>query len=63
MDVQRAREIASSPRMVHVTHNGKQIYIQQVNEQSATARIYPLGQPEHEQEVPVRNLEEQSLEF
>ena len=45
MDKQRAKEIAASPIMANVTHEGEQIYIQHVNEQSETATIYPLDQP------------------
>lgn len=60
MNVQRAREIASSPTMEHVEYNGVPIYIQRVNEQNETARIYPLDHPDQEQEVPVRSLTEPS---
>lgn len=56
MDNQRAKEIASSPVMENVTYEGTPIYIQHVNEQNGTARIYPLGQPENEQEVPLTSL-------
>ncbi|KAA6448761.1 small acid-soluble spore protein H [Bacillus swezeyi] len=59
MNTQRAQEIVESPVMVDVTYNGRPIYIQHVDEQNGTARIYPLGQPEDEQEVPLTNLEEQ----
>ncbi|MCY7778604.1 small acid-soluble spore protein H [Bacillus haynesii] len=58
MNTQRAQEIVESPDMVDVTYNGRPIYIQHVNEQNETARIFPLGQPENEQEVPLANLEE-----
>lgn len=59
MDAQRAQQIAASPVMVNVTHNGTPIYIQRVNTQNETARVYPLGQPENEQEVPLTSLQEQ----
>ncbi|MCI0182226.1 MAG: small acid-soluble spore protein H [Acidibacillus sp.] len=58
MDIQRAQEIAASPVMADVTMGQTQIYIQHVNEQSETCRIYPLDQPENEQDVPVSSLEE-----
>ncbi|MDA1477422.1 small acid-soluble spore protein H [Bacillus sp. CLL-7-23] len=58
MNTQRAQEIVESPVMVDVTYNGKQIYIQHVDQQNETARIYPLDQPEKEQDVPVGKLEE-----
>ena len=58
MNKQRAREIAASPVMAHVTYNGVPVYIQHVDEQKETARIFPLDRPEQEMEVPVQNLVE-----
>ncbi|SDI74615.1 small acid-soluble spore protein H [Natribacillus halophilus] len=58
MDEQRAQEIAHSPDMKHVTHEGTPIYIQHVDEAEGTARIFPLEQPEEEQSVSVDNLVE-----
>ncbi|TCT24569.1 small acid-soluble spore protein H (minor) [Melghiribacillus thermohalophilus] len=62
MNTQRAKEIAESPRMIHVTYNGMPIFIQHVDEEQDMARIYPLDNPEHEQEVPVRQLKEENKE-
>jgi small acid-soluble spore protein H (minor) len=45
--------------MVNVTYQGTPIYIQNVDEQSEMARIYPLDQPENEQSIPIRSLIEQ----
>ncbi|MGG6310815.1 small acid-soluble spore protein H [Paenibacillus macerans] len=59
MNSQRAKEIVASPTMVDVTCNGVPIYIQHVDDQKETARIYPLGQPENEQEVALSQLNEQ----
>lgn len=56
MNSQRAMEIAASPVMANVTYNGVPIYIQHVDENNETARIYPLSQPEDEQEVPLNGL-------
>jgi small acid-soluble spore protein H (minor) len=56
MNKQRAKEIAASPVMTNVTYNGSAIYIENVDENNETARIYPLDQPEQEQEVALRNL-------
>jgi small acid-soluble spore protein H (minor) len=56
MNKQRAQEIAASPVMANVTYNGVQIYIQNVDENNETARIYPLSQRNNEQEVPVSSL-------
>ena len=59
MNSQRAKEIVESPTMVNVTCNGVPIYIQHVDERNETARIYPLDQPEQEQEVSLAELNEQ----
>ncbi|GED12880.1 spore protein H [Aneurinibacillus migulanus] len=56
MNTQRAKEIAASPVMANVTHEGVPIYIQYVDEKTETARIYPLNQPENEQNVPLHSL-------
>ncbi|WCN37919.1 small acid-soluble spore protein H [Aneurinibacillus uraniidurans] len=58
MNKQRAQEIAASPVMANVTYQGTPIYIQTVDEKNETARIYPLDQPENEQQVPVNSLVE-----
>lgn len=57
MDRQRAKQISESPDMKKVTYNGKQVFIQNVNDND-TARIYPLDQPENEQDVALSQLEE-----
>ncbi|PUA35149.1 small acid-soluble spore protein H [Paenibacillus elgii] len=56
MNKQRAQEIAASPVMANVTYEGVPFYIQHVDEEQESARIYPLGQPEQEQEVPLNSL-------
>ncbi|MEC0370717.1 H-type small acid-soluble spore protein [Paenibacillus chibensis] len=61
MNVQRAQEIASSPVMANVLCDGIPIYIQHVNEQSETVRIYALNKPEEEREVPLYSLTEEEL--
>lgn len=58
MNKQRAQEISQSPHMKNVTYNGKQIYIQHVDEQKNIARIFPLDDPENEFEVQIEDLEE-----
>lgn len=58
MNKQRAIEIAASPVMANVTCNGVPVYIQHVDEQNETARIYPLQEPENEQNVPLDSLTE-----
>ncbi|MFC7679881.1 H-type small acid-soluble spore protein [Paenibacillus sp. GCM10028914] len=59
MNVQRAQQIASSPFMANVMCEGTPIYIQHVDEQKETARIYALNNPEDEREVPLYTLTEQ----
>lgn len=58
MDKQRAKQIADSPVMVNVTYNDTAVYIQHVSEENDTVRIYPLGQPENEQNVSMSRLVE-----
>ncbi|MBD2869246.1 small acid-soluble spore protein H [Paenibacillus arenilitoris] len=59
MNKQRASEIAASPVMANVTCDGVPVYIQHVDESNETARIYPLGQPDQEQDVPLGSLVEE----
>lgn len=58
MNLQRAQKVVASPDMLKVTYNGIPIYIQNVDENNETARIYPLDEPNKEQTVPLANLEE-----
>ena len=58
MNVQRAQEIASSPVMANVMYEGTPVYIQHVNEQLQSARVYPLSRPDEEREVPLYTLTE-----
>ncbi|MFS0905011.1 H-type small acid-soluble spore protein [Priestia aryabhattai] len=58
MNKQRAKQIADSPVMANVTYNDTAIYIQHVSEENDMVRIYPLGQPENEQNVAVNQLVE-----
>ncbi|MBD8025648.1 small acid-soluble spore protein H [Ureibacillus sp. 179-F W5.1 NHS] len=59
MNAQRAQEISESPVIANVLYNGMKVYIQHVNEDNETARIYPLDDPQKEQEVPLNQLIEQ----
>lgn len=59
MNIQRAQEIATSPVLADVLYNGTPIYIQHVDENKGTARIYSLDEPENEQEVALAYLNEQ----
>lgn len=59
MDIQRAQEIVASPEMINVTYNGVPIYIQNIDEKNGIASVYPLDEPNKEQEIPLTNLKEQ----
>ncbi|MBM7649082.1 small acid-soluble spore protein H (minor) [Bacillus ectoiniformans] len=58
MNVQRAKEIAESPIMANVLFNGVPVYIQHVDDEEATARVYPLDQPENEYSIALDQLVE-----
>jgi small acid-soluble spore protein H (minor) len=58
MDMHRAQEIVASPNMINVTYNGVPIYIQTIDEKRETARVYPLDEPNKEQEIPLSSLKE-----
>jgi small acid-soluble spore protein H (minor) len=58
LDKSRAREIATSSIMANVTYNGTRVYIESVNENTGTAYIHPLNQPNNRQEVPITSLVE-----
>jgi small acid-soluble spore protein H (minor) len=59
MNAGRAKEILESPIIMNVTYEGKPIIIQQVDEDSGTARIYFRENPEEEMTVPLTSLMEQ----
>ncbi|MFD0715709.1 H-type small acid-soluble spore protein [Paenibacillus sp. GCM10027626] len=59
MNKQRAQQIAESPVMANVTYQGQAVYIQHVDHELETARIYPLDQKEKELEVTLDSLIEQ----
>jgi small acid-soluble spore protein H (minor) len=56
MDSQRAQEISSSSVMSNVTYNGKQIYIEHVDQQKGMATIHSLDEPNKKQTVSVTSL-------
>ncbi|MGX6445483.1 H-type small acid-soluble spore protein [Neobacillus sp. K501] len=59
MNVGRAKEIAESAEMIHVTYEGTPVIIQHVDEATKMARIYSKTDPENERDVPVLNLIEE----
>lgn len=58
MNAMRAQEIADSPEMANVTLNGERVYIQHVDRDKETARVYPLDNPSNEQEIHLSQLME-----
>ena len=59
MNVGRAKEIAESAEIHHVSYDGKPVIIQHVDEKTKMARIYLKSNPEEEQDVPILNLIEE----
>ena len=59
MNTQRAQEISESMKDVQVMFNGTPVWIQHVNHEDATARVYKADNPEEEMTVPVDQLMEQ----
>jgi len=58
MSPSRAKEIAASPTMIHVTHYGVLIYIESVLNDNASALVHPVNQPEHKRKVCIYELVE-----
>ncbi|OYD09810.1 H-type small acid-soluble spore protein [Paludifilum halophilum] len=58
MDILRAKQILESPNKVDVRYEGVPIWIQNVDEEGETARVYTSANPDDEKVVPVRQLEE-----
>ncbi|MEH7110420.1 small acid-soluble spore protein H [Bacillus sp. JJ1764] len=59
MDAQRAQEICNSNTMANVICNGRQIYIEHVDQERGLATIHPLDEPNNKQNVSITNLIEQ----
>ncbi len=58
MNKQRAQEISESPVMASVMYQGTPVYIQHVDHDRETARVYPLDNRENEMEVALDLLTE-----
>ncbi|SDH39191.1 small acid-soluble spore protein H (minor) [Alteribacillus persepolensis] len=58
MDAFRAQEIAQSPVMADVRYDGTPVYIQRVDEQKHTVRIFAIDDPDNELDVSLDSLEE-----
>lgn len=58
MNTDRALEIVAAPNMIDVTCDGVPVYIQHVNKNEGTARVYPLNEPHKDKEVSLDHLKE-----
>ncbi|WP_044895663.1 H-type small acid-soluble spore protein [Bacillus alveayuensis] len=58
MNVTRAKEILQSQTIIPVTYQGKEIIIQNVDEDTKTARVYFKENREEERTVPLSSLVE-----
>lgn len=58
MNKQRAKEIACSSKMANVTYNETEIYIESVNDNTDTASIHFLSEPNNSIEVSLSSLQE-----
>lgn len=58
MNVGRVKQIVESPKEFTVLYQGVPVWIQNVDENSETARVYMREEPEDEMEVPVTELVE-----
>jgi len=56
MDAQRAQEISCSPIMANVTCDGRQVYIEHVDQQNGTATIHHLDNRNNKLSVSISNL-------
>ncbi|MBU9719981.1 MULTISPECIES: H-type small acid-soluble spore protein [Bacillaceae] len=58
MEKQRIMEILDSPDMIKVTYEGKPVFIQQVDQNTENARVFPMDEPENQFNVEVTKLQE-----
>ncbi len=58
MNITRAQEIIKSPQKIEVQYQGQSVWIDGVDERTATARVHPEGNPTDSMTVDVNQLEE-----
>ncbi len=58
MNINRAQQILDSTKDIEVKYNGTSIWIQTVNPEAGTARVYPRANPENEMTVNIQELQE-----
>ncbi|WP_416147971.1 H-type small acid-soluble spore protein [Salipaludibacillus sp. HK11] len=59
MDHKRAKEIIESPNMINVSYHGFPVYIEEVDDGTQTAVIFPLDEMDHQQKVDLEGLIEE----
>lgn len=59
MNIQRAKEIIDSTSLINVNYRGIPVFIQQVNEETQTATVFPLDEMDNEQVVDLQGLIEE----
>ncbi|MFY0544446.1 H-type small acid-soluble spore protein [Brevibacillus sp. H7] len=58
MNVARAQEIIKSAQKIEVQYQGQSVWIDGVDERTATARVHPEGKPTQSMTVDVTQLQE-----
>lgn len=56
MDRQQAEKITETGQMERVTYNGEAVYIQRLDENHDTARVFYLTDPQEEFDVDISDL-------
>ncbi|KAA0545405.1 H-type small acid-soluble spore protein [Bacillus sp. BGMRC 2118] len=63
MDMNRVKQIVSSPGEIIVSYHGVPIWIKSYDENANTARVYSRSKPEEEIDVSIGELTEELTEL
>ncbi|RFU71072.1 small, acid-soluble spore protein, H family [Peribacillus saganii] len=58
MDANRVKQILSSSADIHVEYNGANVWIDSLNEDGSTARVFLRGRPNDPSDVNIAELRE-----
>jgi small acid-soluble spore protein H (minor) len=58
VNINRAQQIVESAKEIEVLYHGDPVWIQNIDEQEQTARVYTADEPDREMDVPVKELRE-----
>lgn len=58
MDLQRAKQIISSPKEITVTYHGVPVWLKNTNDTNQSVSVFEKGNPNEVFVVPVSELEE-----